>query len=304
MTAALPPVVSARRLRKRFASNLALADFTVDVPAGAVFALVGPNGAGKTTALKTMLNVVRRDGGTATVMGVDSTRVGVPEFQRIAYVSEEQKLPDWMTVGYFLRYLRPFYPAWTDDEASALVAAYELPLDRPLKALSRGMRMKAALASSLAYRPKLIILDEPFGGLDVVVRDQLIGTILERVPESTVIISSHDLGEIETFATHLAYVEGGRVRFSEEITTLSDRFREIEVTLEDDAELPAEWPERWWRPERTPAMLRFFESGFSEGATQREVTERIRGVRQVEVRRMPLRSIFLETARHGKEHAQ
>jgi ABC-2 type transport system ATP-binding protein len=97
MSAAWAPVVSARRLRKKFASNEALIDFTLDVPSGAVFALVGPNGAGKTTALKTILNVVRRDSGTSTVLGVDSTRIGVAELQRVGYVSEEQNLPDWMT---------------------------------------------------------------------------------------------------------------------------------------------------------------------------------------------------------------
>src|SRR2546426_4247045 len=110
-----------------------------------------------------------------------------------------------MKVGYFLSYCKPFYPAWRDEDAAELVRTYDLPLDRPLKALSRGMRIKAALAASLAYRPRLIVLDEPFSGLDVLVREQLIETIVERTPEATVLLASHDLAEIESFATHIAY---------------------------------------------------------------------------------------------------
>lgn len=93
---------------------------------------------------------------------------------------------------------------------------YELPLERKLKSLSRGMRVKAALASSLTYRPRLVVLDEPFSGLDALVRDQLIESILERASEATVFLASHDLAEIESFASHIAYLDEGQLRFVEE----------------------------------------------------------------------------------------
>ena len=92
------------------------------------------------------------------------------------------------------------------------------------------MRMKAALASSLAYRPRLLVLDEPFSGLDPVVREDLIEGIIESAEETTILVSSHDLAEIESFASHIAYLDSGRLRFAEEMTSLSARFREIEVT--------------------------------------------------------------------------
>ena len=91
--------------------------------------------------------------------------------------------------------------------------------------------MKAALASSLAYRPKLIVLDEPFTGLDPLVRDDLIQGLLGRAEESTILVSSHDLGEIESFASHVGYLDEGQLRLSEELTTLADRFREVELTF-------------------------------------------------------------------------
>ena len=98
---------------------------------------------------------------------------------------------------------------------------FDLPIERKLKHLSRGMKMKAAFASSLAYRPKLIVLDEPFTGLGPLVRDELIESLLERAPETTIFLSSHDLAEIESFASHVGYLEDGRMLFSEEMTVLA-----------------------------------------------------------------------------------
>src|SRR6185436_9106708 len=104
-------------------------------------------------------------------------------FQQIGYVSENQEMPEWMTVGYLMNYLKPFYPAWDDDRARELLAQFGLPLDRKIKHLSRGMRMKTALASSLAYRPELLVLDEPFSGLDPLVRDEFIEGLVESAQE-------------------------------------------------------------------------------------------------------------------------
>jgi ABC-2 type transport system ATP-binding protein len=114
-----------------------------------------------------------------------------------------------MTVGGLLDYMRPFYPTWDRALEQQLVRQFDLPLGRKLKHLSRGMRMKAAFASSLAYRPPLIVLDEPFTGLDPLVRDELIEGLLERAPETTIFLSSHDLAEIESFASHVGYLEAG-----------------------------------------------------------------------------------------------
>src|SRR5258705_759536 len=137
-----------------------------------------------------------------------------------------------MKVGALLDYLREFYPTWDLSLEHSLIKQFDLPLDRKIKALSRGMKMKLALAGALAFHPRVIILDEPFGGLDPLVRDQLIEGLLERAQESTIFISSHDLAEIESFATHLGYLEHGRLLFSDEMPALSARFREVEVSLD------------------------------------------------------------------------
>src|SRR5579872_5721723 len=207
-------------LVKKFRRVEALQRLTLDVPPGAVYALVGPNGAGKTTAIKILMNILRRTSGRAQVLGLDSSHIRGHHLESIGYVSENQEMPEWMTIGALLAYLRPFYPTWDQALEAALVKQFDLPLDRKLRHLSRGMRMKAALASSLAYHPRLIVLDEPFSGLDPLVRDELIESLIDSASEATVLISSHDLAEIESFASHVGYLDHGRLQFSEELASL------------------------------------------------------------------------------------
>ncbi len=290
-------LVETNDLSKRFRGTQALDRLNLDVPEGSVFALIGSNGAGKTTAIKILMNIHQPTSGSAIALGVDSRKISPRELQQIGYVSENQELPEWMTVGYFMAYLKPFYPTWDDARATELLRQFELPLDRKLKHLSRGMKMKAALASSLAYRPKLIVLDEPFSGLDPLVRDEFIEGLLESASESTILISSHDLGEIESFASHVAYLEKGRLQFSEEMTALSARFREIEVTFNDAPATPATWPATWMRPETSASMLRFVDSQFDETRTLAEVRTLFGEPRNISINAMPLRSIFVTLAK-------
>jgi ABC-2 type transport system ATP-binding protein len=293
-------LLSTEKLAKRFRGVEALNGLTLDVPEGAVFALVGPNGAGKSTAIKTVMNILEPTAGRAEVLGVDSRRLGANELAQIGYVSENQQLPEWMSVGYFLSYCKPFYPGWRDEDAADLVRLYELPLNRPLGKLSRGMRIKAALASSLAYRPRLIILDEPFSGLDVLVREQLIESILERTPEATVLLASHDLAEIESFASHIGYLNEGRLEFVEEMAALGARFREVEVTLENAGTIPAGLPATWLNVEGGGVVIRFVDSRYDAQRTEAEIRARFAAIRAIEVRSMSLRSMFLALARSAK----
>jgi ABC-2 type transport system ATP-binding protein len=288
------------RLSKVFRHVDALHELTVEVPEGAVFALVGPNGAGKTTAIKTLMNIHRPTSGRAEVLGVNSRSLRADQLARIGYVSENQQMPNWMKVGYFLSYCKAFYPDWRDEDAAELVRLFELPLDRKLRHLSRGMRVKAALASSLAYRPKLIVLDEPFGGLDVLVREQLIESILERTPDATVFLSSHDLMEIESFASHVAYLNEGRLLFAEAMADLSGRFREIEVTLGEPAEMPRDLPANWLNPEQSGVVVGFTDSRFESERNRAEIQRHFSGVRAVTERVMPLRAIMLAVSKSAQ----
>jgi ABC-2 type transport system ATP-binding protein len=292
--------IRTENLDKRFGRNAALDEVNVEVPEGAIYALVGPNGAGKTTLIKVLMNIFRPTSGAAEVLGIDSRRVAAGVFCHIGYVSENQQMPDWMKVGEMLAYYRNFYPRWDRQLEAQLVRQFELPLDRKLKHLSRGMRMKAAFASSLAYRPQLIVLDEPLSGLDPLVRDELIEGLLDRAPETTAFLSSHDLAEIEGFSSHVGFLEKGRLLFQEEMVSLTARFREVTVTVNGRASAPGPVPAAWLQLETADSVLRFVHSNYSQAAAAAELAQFVPDARDVRAEAMSLRQIFLAIAKSGR----
>jgi ABC-2 type transport system ATP-binding protein len=297
----MSPAIRTTSLTKRYRRLDALANLDLEVQEGAIYALVGPNGAGKTTTIKILMNIVRATSGHAEILGTDSTRIAGKAFANIGYVSENQDQPEWMTVSALMAYLRPFYPKWDRQLEDVLIKQLNLPLDRKISQLSRGMKMKVALASSLAYHPSLIVLDEPFGGLDPLVRDQLIEALLERATESTLFISSHDLAEIESFASHIGFLDQGKLRFSEEMSTLMDRFQEVEVTVDSSASLPAALPPTWLQPKSSAGVVRFVETSFDRERTSSEIATHFGAVRDISFQPMTLRAIFLAMAKSSAD---
>jgi ABC-2 type transport system ATP-binding protein len=298
----MPNAIAIENLSKVFRDVIALNGLNMAVPEGSIFGLVGPNGAGKTTAIKIVMNILRATSGRAQVLGWDSRDLAGSAFCSIGYVSENQKLPEWMRVTDFLAYVRNFYPTWDRELENGLVKKFDLPAKRKLKMLSRGMRMKVALASSLAYRPRLIVMDEPFSGLDPLVRDELIECILHGAGEATVLISSHDLAEIETFATHIGYLEAGQLRFSEELRNLASRFRQIEVALGASALQHGALPESWMHLDVSNSTVRFIESRYDQARTPSDILQVFGDVRNATYTSMSLRSIFLAIARDTREN--
>jgi ABC-2 type transport system ATP-binding protein len=284
------------RLSKQFGKTLALDQVTFTVPQGAIFALVGANGAGKTTLIRILMNIARPTEGRALVLGRNSEDLTGKGFREIGYVSENQDLADWTTVAGMLDYFRPFYPTWDRDLEAQLVRQFDLPLKRKLKHLSRGMRMKAAFVSSLAYRPRLLVLDEPLSGLDPFVRDELIESLREQAAGTTVFLSSHDLAEIESFATHVGFLEEGRMLFSEPLPALIGRFREVTAT---GATRPSEIPSAWLNFEALEGGFRWTHSNFRGPESEAEARSLFPDA-ELRFTPMPLRSIFLAMARSGR----
>jgi ABC-2 type transport system ATP-binding protein len=295
--------IRTHNLSKAFRNTDAVHSLDLEVPGGSIYGLIGPNGAGKTTTIKLLMNILRPSSGSAEVLGVDSRRLSPKQFARIGYVSENQEMPDEMTVGYFLSYLKPFYRDWDDRLADEMVRQFALPLDRKLRHLSRGMRMKAALTSSLAYRPELIVLDEPFSGLDALVRQEFIQGLLERAENTTILISSHDLAEIESFASHIGYLEAGRLRFTEEASALADRFRQVEIVFDAPPALPSSWPRTWMQPQSASAVLRFVDSEFNQERTSAELGRLFPQARKIAFTPMALKDIFVALAMSGRHAA-
>ena len=139
-------VIETQGLKRRFGNTDAVDNLTLAVPEGSIYAFLGPNGAGKTTTIKMLMNILEPTAGVAKVLGVNSTSLTPREFTQIGYVSENQQMPEWMTVAQLIDYCRPMYPNWDTAFCEKLLKQFDLPRDRKLKSLSRGMKMKAALA--------------------------------------------------------------------------------------------------------------------------------------------------------------
>ncbi len=290
--------IETENLRKRYRRTLAVDGLDLQVAEGVCFALLGPNGAGKTTTIQMLMNLIRPTSGSAMVLGRDSRKLGARDFERIGYVSENQRQPDWMSIEQLLKYCAPMYPTWDADFCARLLRQFDLPPKQKIGKLSRGMKMKAALISSIAYRPKLLVLDEPFSGLDPLVRDEFIEGILEVTGEEgwTILVSSHDIDEIERLTDRVGILNAGKLAVSESVEDLIGRFRRVEV---NGGKMPETPPEKWLRIERSGKLTRFVIDDFSgspEG-TVAEVLSRFGGGVQVEIIPMSLREIFVELAK-------
>jgi ABC-2 type transport system ATP-binding protein len=294
-------MIGVENLWKKFGRFDALRGLSFDVPEGSAFALIGANGAGKTTTIKILMNILEPTRGSATLLGVDSQKISPRELAQIGYVSENQDMPSRLTVEEYVAYLRPFYPTWDRDLEASIARQLRLPLERKIGDLSHGMRMKMALMCALPYRPKLLILDEPFSGLDPLVRDEFMEGLLEQAGEMTILISSHELGEIDGVATHVAFLDEGKLLFQESMSDLTGRFREVHVTLEIEAARPAQVPTEWMQMRALGNVLTFVDTRFDENGLGERIRARIEGVRGIDAQPMALRSIFTTLAREARD---
>jgi ABC-2 type transport system ATP-binding protein len=294
-------MIRIENLWKKFGRFDALRGLSFDVPDGSAFAMIGANGAGKTTTIKVLMNILEPTRGSATLLGVNSRKLSARELAQIGYVSENQGMPSRLTVEEYTTYLRVFYPTWDRDLEATISRQLRLPLDRKIGDLSHGMRMKMALMCALPYRPKLLILDEPFSGLDPLVRDEFMEGLLDQAGEMTILISSHELGEIDGVATHVAFLDEGKLLFQESMSDLTSRFREVHVTLDVEAIQSNPAPKEWMEMRTMGNVLTFVDTRFDENALSERIRSRIKGVREIDSEPMALRSIFTTLARAARD---
>ena len=206
-------VIAVSSLSRHFGSKAALDDVSMFVPRGCVLGLVGENGTGKTTLIKHLLGSLKAQAGSVRVFGLDPVLDPVGVLGRVGYLSERRDLPGWMRVDEFMRYTQAFYPKWDEQYAGQLLEQFQLDPAQKLKTLSQGQQAKIGLLTALAYRPELLILDEPSSGLDPVVRRDILEAIIRTVSEEgrTVLFSSHLLDEVERVADHVVMLQRGRV---------------------------------------------------------------------------------------------
>ncbi len=296
-------VIECQGLTKRFGGQLAVEALDWQVPTGTVTALLGPNGAGKTTTLRMLVNLLSPTRGQARVFGKPARKLGEADFARLGYISESQGMPTWMTVRYFLNYLKPMYPTWDEAFCDRLLKLFELPLDRKMSGFSRGMRMKAAFVSSLAYRPELLLLDEPFSGLDSIVREDLLDALLDLTEQErwTIVVSSHDIDDIERLVDHVAILNHGRLLLNAPIEGIQSRYRQISFLVEENDRMEIE--ATWLAYARDGKRVSFIESQFVEGETVPRLRERYSDLKDLTVEPMTLKQAYVAMLRARKESA-
>jgi ABC-2 type transport system ATP-binding protein len=200
---------------------------TLSIPRGAVYGLVGANGAGKTTLIKHILGLLRAQNGSVRVFGLDPVADPVGVLSRIGYLSEENDLPGWMRVDELIRYSRAFHPEWDDAYADELRQSFALETAAKIRTLSKGQRARVGMLIALAYRPDLLVLDEPSSGLDPIVRRDILGAIIRTIAHEgrTVLFSSHLLEEVEQVADHVTMINKGRIVLSAPLAEIREAHR-------------------------------------------------------------------------------
>jgi ABC-2 type transport system ATP-binding protein len=226
------PAIEARALSKRYGSLVAVDRLELAVHPHRITGFLGRNGAGKSTTIKLLLGMIRPTSGSGRVLGhcIDDPQSSLEIRRRIAYVGEDKGLYGYMTVGELIRFTRSFYADWDSQHETRLLAHYELPIGRKIKALSKGMRTKLALLLALARRPAVLILDEPTEGLDPVAIEQLLRELAGRTADGTTIFfSSHQLDEVERIADDIVMIDRGRVVLETSLDELREHYRAVTI---------------------------------------------------------------------------
>lgn len=230
------PVISLQNVCKRYGRTKALDHVSLDIPPGIVFALLGENGAGKTTMIRILTGFLKPDEGTATVLGHSSVKSGLEIRRQIGYVSDAPALYEWMTAEEIGWFTSAFYDESFPDRYLELLAAFDVPTGVKLKSLSKGQRAKVALALATAHDPKLLILDEPTSGLDPMVRRQFLESMVDRAALGrTVLLSSHQINEVERVADWVAILHQGHLKLVQPLETLKHRTSIVTATMDDPA---------------------------------------------------------------------
>lgn len=236
----ISPALEAKQLTKRFRHVTALDSLDLEVLPGEVFALLGSNGSGKSTTFRLLLNIYRPSSGGAALLGRPTTSLNGSDFDKVGYISEGQKMPKWMRVEQFLHFCAGFYSEWDADLCQRLVERFGLAPKQRIKFLSRGQCMKVALASTLPVRPKLLLLDEPFSGLDVETRAGLSELLKSLALDSglAIVLTTHDVEEVEPVATRLGILRQGKLIVNESLGDYVGRHRFLHLTGAAREQLP------------------------------------------------------------------
>lgn len=232
-------VIAARGLTKRFGRKTVVDRLDLEVPAGAIFALLGDNGAGKSTTIRMLTGQFAPESGQASILGQDAWAKAYDLRHRIGYVPEKPRYYDWMTVEEIGWFSAGFHRPGYRDRYRTLTARFRLGGSAKLKTLSKGGYAKVGLALALASDPEVLILDEPTSGLDLFTRREFLSSMVELAGEGrTILISSHSVSEVERVASHAAFLSAGRIVLTGTLEDLRQKFVGVRLLASDTAPDP------------------------------------------------------------------
>ena len=224
-------------LTHRFGRLTAVDDLQLEVPAGTVCGFLGRNGAGKTTTIQILMNLLQPTAGRAEVLGLDPASDFLALRRQVGYVAENRVMYGWMKVRELVWFTGQFYETWNQDRVNGLIERFGLDPEQKVKHLSRGMNAQLALTLALGHEPRLLVLDEPASGLDVVVRRDFLESIIGLIQEEgrTVFMSSHLVHEVERVADRVAILEQGRLLVEGPVDEVKGSVRRVSVRMPEDA---------------------------------------------------------------------
>ncbi len=234
------PIIELHRLAKRYGKVQALSDLTLTVTRGEIYGFLGRNGAGKSTAIRIIMGITKASGGEVRLFGGSAGKDLIRLRRRIGYVAQEQNFYGWMTPLQLGRFLRGFYPTWDETEYLRVLRLLELPTRRKARTFSGGMKVKLGLATALAHRPELLVLDEPTAGLDPVARREFLELVKAQADASqrTTFFSTHLVDEVEIAAARVGIVDRGRTFFEGSVDALRARVRMLSHAVADPSRPP------------------------------------------------------------------
>lgn len=293
------PVIHTHALRKSYGNVEAVRNLDLSVWPGRITGFLGRNGAGKSTTIKMLMGLIQPTSGGGVILGkrFEDPKENAEARRRIAYVSEDKRLYDYMTVDQMVRFTSSFYPDWRPEVAAKLLREYELPPDRKVKVLSKGMRTKLALLLAFARRPELLILDEPSEGLDPVVLEQMLQTLVAHAADNTaVFFSSHQISEVERVADHVCILEKGLLILDLSMDDIRRSYRQVDMVFASPA-IAEDFRIRGVESIRAEGQqLRVFTNGAADHVVE---LARNRKASSIQVTSLGLREIYLRLVKEN-----
>jgi ABC-2 type transport system ATP-binding protein len=230
-------VIETQDLTKRYRGFEAVRNLSLRVGAGRITGFLGRNGAGKSSTIKMLLGISRASSGSGTLLGgrIDNAAESCESRRHVAYVAEDKQTYGYLTVAEMIAFTRSFYADWNVEAERRLLKQFDLPPQRKVRVLSKGMRTKLALLLALARRSRLLILDEPSEGLDPVSIEELLQALVAAAAEgTTVFFSSHQIAEVERVADHVCIIDRGRLVADTSLDQIRQEYRRITFGFASD----------------------------------------------------------------------